>query len=39
MNNLASQGIVDVYPPMMDIEGSYSAQFEHVRCSHVDISS
>ena len=30
MNSLASQGIVEVYPPLMDIEGSYSAQFEHV---------
>lgn len=32
MNNLASQGIVEIYPPLMDSEGSYSAQFEHV-CS------
>lgn len=31
MNHLASQGLVEVYPPLMDIEGSYSAQFEHVR--------
>ncbi|KAK9388249.1 peptidase M24, structural domain-containing protein [Lipomyces mesembrius] len=30
MNNLASQGVVEVYPPLMDIEGSYSAQFEHL---------
>lgn len=30
MNNLVSQGVIDVYPPLMDIEGSYSAQFEHV---------
>ncbi|KAJ5249037.1 hypothetical protein N7468_000488 [Penicillium chermesinum] len=22
-------GVMDVYPPLMDIEGSYSAQFEH----------
>lgn len=32
MNNLVSQGVVEMYPPLMDIEGSYSAQFEHV-CS------
>lgn len=30
MNNLASQGVVEVYPPLMDVKGSYSAQFEHV---------
>ncbi|KAJ5714115.1 uncharacterized protein N7483_011296 [Penicillium malachiteum] len=29
MNYLISQGVVDHYPPLMDIEGSYSAQFEH----------
>lgn len=29
MNNLASQGIVEIYQPLMDIERSYSAQFEH----------
>ncbi|KAJ5777436.1 hypothetical protein N7520_000682 [Penicillium odoratum] len=29
MNSLISQGVVDLYPPLMDIEGSYSAQFEH----------
>ncbi|KAJ5113606.1 methionine aminopeptidase 2 [Penicillium angulare] len=29
MNSLVSQGVVDRYPPLMDIEGSYSAQFEH----------
>ncbi|KAJ6121143.1 hypothetical protein N7523_005423 [Penicillium sp. IBT 18751x] len=29
INNLASQGIVEIYPPLMDSEGSYSAQFEH----------
>lgn len=33
MNNLASQGIVEVYSPLMEIEGSYSAQFEHVMLS------
>lgn len=30
MNQLASKGVVEVYTPLMDIEGSYSAQFEHV---------
>lgn len=33
MNNLASQGVVEVYPPLMDVAGSYSAQFEHVSLS------
>lgn len=31
MNNLVSNGVIDVYPPLMDIPGSFSAQFEHVR--------
>jgi methionyl aminopeptidase len=30
MNYLVSQGVVESYAPLMDIEGSYSAQFEHV---------
>ena len=30
MNNLVSQGVIDVHVPLMDIPGSYSAQFEHV---------
>lgn len=34
MNYLASNDIVEVYRPLMDVEGSYSAQFEHVRVSH-----
>ncbi|PLN86201.1 peptidase [Aspergillus taichungensis] len=29
MNNLVSKGVMDVYPPLMDISGSFSAQFEH----------
>ncbi|KAJ5601560.1 methionine aminopeptidase 2 [Penicillium lagena] len=29
MNSLESMGVVEVYPPLMDVEGSYSAQFEH----------
>ncbi|KAL3481597.1 methionine aminopeptidase [Aspergillus californicus] len=30
LNNLVSQGIVQDYPPLCDIKGSYTAQFEHV---------
>jgi methionine aminopeptidase len=30
MNNLVSNGYVEVYQPLMDVKGSYSAQFEHV---------
>ena len=33
MNCLISNGIVEPYQPLMDIEGSYSAQFEHVSLS------
>ncbi|KAL2821785.1 peptidase M24, structural domain-containing protein [Aspergillus cavernicola] len=29
MNSLVSQGIVDVYEPLLDVKGSYSAQYEH----------
>ncbi|OAX81212.1 methionine aminopeptidase 2-1 [Emergomyces africanus] len=29
LNNLVSNGIVDAYPPLCDIKGSYTAQFEH----------
>ncbi|BCR86305.1 uncharacterized protein ACHE_30292A [Aspergillus chevalieri] len=29
MNQLANKGVVEVYAPLMDVEGSYSAQFEH----------
>lgn len=31
MNSLVSNDLVEVYRPLMDVEGSYSAQFEHVR--------
>ena len=31
INCLVSNGILESYPPLMDIPGSYSAQFEHVR--------
>ncbi|MCJ1289754.1 Methionine aminopeptidase 2 [Xylographa carneopallida] len=30
LNNLVSSGIVEAYPPLVDIKGSYTAQFEHV---------
>lgn len=30
MNHLIQQGVVEEYGPLMDIKGSYSAQFEHV---------
>ena len=30
LNNLVSSGIVEAYPPLCDIKGSYTAQFEHV---------
>ncbi|KAJ9285624.1 hypothetical protein DTO027B5_6423 [Paecilomyces variotii] len=29
LNNLVSQGVVEKYAPLMDVAGSYSAQFEH----------
>jgi len=29
LNNLVSAGIVEAYPPLCDIKGSYTAQFEH----------
>lgn len=30
LNHLVSNGIVEAYPPLVDIKGSYTAQFEHV---------
>ncbi|KAL4775476.1 methionine aminopeptidase [Aspergillus nidulans var. acristatus] len=30
LNNLVQSGIVQDYPPLCDIKGSYTAQFEHV---------
>ena len=30
LNHLVSSGIVQAYPPLCDIKGSYTAQFEHV---------
>ena len=29
LNNLVSSGIVEAYPPLVDIKGSYTAQYEH----------
>ncbi|EPX75119.1 methionine aminopeptidase Fma2 [Schizosaccharomyces octosporus yFS286] len=34
LNNLVSAGIVQDYPPLVDIKGSYSAQFEHTIVLH-----
>ncbi|KAM0321771.1 hypothetical protein ACHAQA_009867 [Verticillium albo-atrum] len=42
MNCLVSNGVVDTYAPLKDIEGSYSAQFEHtlvLRETHKEILS
>jgi methionyl aminopeptidase len=33
LNNLVASGIVQDYPPLVDIKGSYTAQFEHVSLS------
>ena len=33
LNNLVSSGIVEAYPPLCDVKGSYTAQFEHVSFS------
>ena len=30
LNNLVSSGIVEAYPPLCDVKGSFTAQFEHV---------
>ncbi|KAI9829000.1 MAG: Methionine aminopeptidase 2 [Thelocarpon impressellum] len=29
LNNLVSSGVVEAYPPLCDVKGSYTAQFEH----------
>ena len=29
LNTLVSNGIVEAYPPLCDVKGSYTAQFEH----------
>lgn len=38
LNNLVSSGIVEAYPPLCDVKGSYTAQFEHVS-RHKDLYS
>lgn len=30
LNNLVNNGIVEAYPPLVDKQGSYTAQYEHV---------
>ncbi|KAL3437691.1 peptidase [Aspergillus tetrazonus] len=41
LNNLVQSGIVQDYPPLCDIKGSYTAQFEHVcpRFCHPDLET
>ncbi|AGO13597.1 AaceriAGL283Wp [[Ashbya] aceris (nom. inval.)] len=34
LNHLVKQGIVQDYPPLVDVEGSYTAQFEHTILLH-----
>ena len=29
LKSLVNAGVVDAYPPLVDIKGSYVAQFEH----------
>jgi methionyl aminopeptidase len=29
LKSLVDNGIVDAYPPLVDVKGSYTAQFEH----------
>lgn len=38
LNNLVQAGIVEAYPPLCDIKGSYTAQYEHVGQPCVDYS-
>lgn len=33
LNCLVNNGVLDSYAPLVDIKGSYSAQFEHVSLS------
>ena len=39
LNNLVSSGIVEAYPPLCDVKGSYTAQFEHVRHTYLQSTS
>lgn len=34
LKNLCDAGVVDAYPPLVDIKGSYTAQFEHTIYLH-----
>jgi len=34
MRNLMENGIINSYAPLVDVKGSYTAQFEHVRVPH-----
>ncbi|KAK6509943.1 Methionine aminopeptidase 2 [Arthrobotrys musiformis] len=34
LNNLVTSGVVEAYPPLCDIKGSYTAQYEHVSFFH-----
>lgn len=34
LKNLCDAGVVDAYPPLVDIKGSYTAQFEHTLYLH-----
>ena len=34
LKNLCDQGIVDPYPPLVDVKGSHVAQFEHTLYLH-----
>ncbi len=34
LKNLCDAGIVDAYPPLCDIKGCYTAQFEHTFYLH-----
>ena len=38
LNNLVSSGIVEAYPPLCDVKGSYTAQFEHVSSSYPNLA-
>lgn len=37
LNNLVQAGLVESYPPLVDIKGSYTAQYEHVSLRIFDV--
>lgn len=39
LNSLVAAGVVEAYPPLCDIKGSYTAQYEHVSLSLIWILS